>query len=362
MRARFDKIIERWFVSEPALFVVICSHEIVPNDKMKCPVRSGCGRVEYNPDFVQEMSDKALEEALKTEAIRILLKHPYERRPDGCCAEALSVGSNLTVADNYPFARFFMKIPADYGFKPGLAYETYARLYEKNAEESDERSADTDLSELWDDDPLQAALLNGIIDGIKEWGSLSGELAEKVTASTRSSLDWKKVLMGFRAHVLSQERHLTRMKPSRRTGFDNMGSVRQFTSRLLIALDVSGSISSEALSYFLGVVNSAFKYGITEIEVIQFECTVTASQTLKHALRETFAIGRGGTDFQAPIDYAAERDFDGLIILTDGYAPEPFIPTQFKTSILWVLESNEAYREHEHWMRKSGRVCTMQLR
>ena len=362
MRARFDKIIERWFVSEPTLFSVICSHEIVSNDKMKCPVRSGCGRVEYNPAFVREMSDKALEEALKTEAIRILLKHPYERRPDGCCAEALSVGSNLAVADNYPFARFFMKIPADYGFKPGLAYESYARLYEKNAEESEERSADTDLSELWDDDPLQVALLNGIIDGIKEWGSLSGELAEKVMASTRSSLDWKKVLMGFRAHVLSQERHLTRMKPSRRTGFDNMGSVRQFTSKLLIALDVSGSISSEALSYFLGVVNSAFKYGITEIEVIQFECTVTASHTLSHALKETIAIGRGGTDFQAPIDYAAERDFDGLIILTDGYAPEPFIPTQFKTSILWVLESNEAYREHEHWMRKSGRVCTMQLR
>ena len=362
MRARFDKIIERWFVSEPALFVVICSHEIVPNEKMKCPIRSGCGRVEYNPDFVREMSDTALEEALKTEAIRILLKHPYERRPEGCSAEALSVGSNLAVADNYPFARFYMKIPADYGFKPGLAYEAYARLAEKNAEESDERSADTDLSELWDDDPLQVALLNGIIDGIKEWGSLSGELAEKVTASTRASLDWKKVLMGFRAHVLSQERHLTRMKPSRRTGFDNMGSVRQFTSKLLIALDVSGSISSEALSYFLGVVNSAFKYGITEIEVIQFECTVTASQTLSHALKETIAIGRGGTDFQAPIDYAAERDFDGLIILTDGYAPEPLIPAHFKTPILWVCESSDAYRQHEGWMRKSGRVCTMQLK
>ena len=125
MRARFDRIIERWFVSEPALFVVICSHEIVPNEKIKCPIRSGCGRVEYNPDFVREMSDTALEEALKTEAIRILLKHPYERRPDGCSAEALSVGSNLTVADNYPFARFYMKIPADYGLKPGLAYEAY---------------------------------------------------------------------------------------------------------------------------------------------------------------------------------------------------------------------------------------------
>lgn len=327
-----------------------------------CPIRSGCGRVEYNPDFVREMSDTALEEALKTEAIRILLKHPYERRPDGCSAEALSVGSNLTVADNYSFARFYMKIPADYGFKSGLAYEAYARLAEKNAEESDERNADTDLSKLWEDDPLQVALINGIIDGIKGWGSLSGDLAERVRASSRASLDWKKVLFGFRAQVLSQERHLTRMRPSRRTGFDNMGSVRQFTSRLLIALDVSGSISSEALSYFLGVVNSAFKYGITEIEVIQFEYTVTASQTLRHALKETIAVGRGGTNFQAPIDYAAERDFDGLIILTDGYAPEPVIPAHFKTPILWVCESNEAYRQHENMMRKSGRVCTMQLR
>ena len=362
MRARFDKIIERWFVSEPALFVVICSHEIVSNHKMLCPIRSGCGRVEYNPDFVREMSDTSLEEALKTEAIRILLKHPYERRPDGCCAEALSVGSNLTVADNYPFSRFYMKIPADYGFKPGLAYEAYARLYENKAEETDERSADTDLSELWDDDPLQVALINGIIDGIKDWGSLSGDLAERVRASSRASIDWKKVLFGFRAQVLSQERHLTRMRPSRRTGFDNMGSVRQFTSRLLIALDVSGSISSEALSYFLGVVNSAFKYGITEIEVIQFECTVTASQTLNHALKETIAVGRGGTDFQVPIDYAAEGSFDGLIILTDGYAPEPKIPAHFKTPILWVLESSEAYREHEGWMRRYGRVCTMQLK
>lgn len=327
-----------------------------------CPIRSSCGRVEYNPDFVREMSDTALEEALKTEAIRILLKHPYERRPDGCSAEALSVGSNLTVADNYSFARFYMKIPADYGFKSGLAYEAYARLAEKNAEESDERNADTDLSKLWEDDPLQVALINGIIDGIKGWGSLSGDLAERVRASSRASLDWKKVLFGFRAQVLSQERHLTRMRPSRRTGFDNMGSVRQFTSRLLIALDVSGSISSEALSYFLGVVNSAFKYGITEIEVIQFEYTVTASQTLRHALKETIAVGRGGTNFQAPIDYAAERDFDGLIILTDGYAPEPVIPAHFKTPILWVCESNEAYRQHENMMRKSGRVCTMQLR
>lgn len=364
MKERFEKIIERWFVQEPALFVVLCSHELVPNDRIKCAVRSGCGRVEYNPAFVQEMSDQALEEALKTEAIRILLKHPYERRPDGCCGAAIAVGSNITVSDNYPFARFSMKTPADYGFKPGLAYETYARLAQQIAEEKDddESDADNDLSELWQDDPLQIALLNGLIEGIKEWGSLAGDLAERVRASSRASIDWKKVLFGFRAHVLSQHRNLTRMKPSRRTGFDNMGSVREFTSSLLIALDVSGSISSEAISYFLGVVNSAFKYGITQIEVIQFETSVTASQTLNHAIKDTIAVGRGGTDFQAPVDYAASRDFDGLIILTDGEAPEPEIPVGFRTKILWVCESDAAYRQNAKWMQKTGRACTMRLR
>lgn len=364
MKERFEKIIERWFVQEPALFVVLCSHELVPNDRIKCAVRSGCGRVEYNPGFVQEMSDQALEEALKTEAIRILLKHPYERRPDGCCGAAIAVGSNITVSDNYPFARFSMKTPADYGFKPGLAYETYARLAQQIAEEKDddESDADNDLSELWQDDPLQIALLNGLIEGIKEWGSLAGDLAERVRASSRASIDWKKVLFGFRAHVLSQHRNLTRMKPSRRTGFDNMGSVREFTSRLLIALDVSGSISSEAISYFLGVVNSAFKYGITQIEVIQFETSVTASQTLNHAIKDTIAVGRGGTDFQAPVDYAAERDYDGLVILTDGEAPEPEIPVGFRTKILWVCESDAAYRQNAKWMQKTGRACTMRLR
>lgn len=158
------------------------------------------------------------------------------------------------------------------------------------------------------------------------------------------------------------DRRLTRMRPSRRTGFENMGSVRRFTSRILVALDVSGSVSSEALGYFLGVANSAFKYGITEIDVIQFEMYVTVKDRLRHALKETFAFGRGGTDFQVPVDYAAKGGYDGLVIVTDGEAPPPVIPDNFKAEILWVCESAEAYRKNSGWMSRSGRVCTMRLR
>lgn len=81
MNDRISRILEIWYLDEPALFQVLCSHELVENPHMECPVRCGRRRVEYNPDFIREMSDDALSEALKTEAIRILLKHPYEPGP-----------------------------------------------------------------------------------------------------------------------------------------------------------------------------------------------------------------------------------------------------------------------------------------
>ncbi len=100
MRERITRILERWFISEPALFQVLCTHSIEENASMPCPVRSGARKVEYNPDFVKEMSDEALDQALRTEAIRILLKHPYQRKPYACSQPAISVGNKLTIGDN----------------------------------------------------------------------------------------------------------------------------------------------------------------------------------------------------------------------------------------------------------------------
>ena len=78
MQERYSKIMEDWFLMEPALFQVLCTHELSINAMMECPMRSGRKRLEYNPDLVNEMSDTALEEAMRAEAVRILLKHPYE--------------------------------------------------------------------------------------------------------------------------------------------------------------------------------------------------------------------------------------------------------------------------------------------
>ena len=391
MRERITRILERWFISEPALFQVLCTHSIEENVSMPCPVRSGARKVEYNPDFVKEMSDEALDQALRTEAIRILLKHPYQRKPDACSQQAISVGSNLTIGDNYQFGSLRMEQPGDYDLPTGREYEWYSRRIQEllppeadgdgngagNGNDTRGQGGDGDprtdrlsdnadknsaLSELWDEDDLAVVMIDGIIESTKDWGSLAGNFAEQLKASAKAKINWRNVLSGFRASILSTQRKLTRMRPNRRTGFDNMGSIRRFDTKVLVAVDVSGSISSSDLSYFYGVINSAFRYGFTAVDVIQFDAGVRVVQSLKKVQRDVFVMGRGGTSFQEPIDYANENGYDGLVILTDGYAPQPVLPDNMRCKLVWVCNNRESYESSHGWMEKTGRVCIMELR
>ena len=374
MQERYTHILERWFITEPPLFSVLCLHELVQNAQMSCPLRSGRKKLEYNPDIVREMSDDGLEEALRAEAVRLLLKHPYERRPEGCSQKAMGLGSNLVVGDNYKHPRFRIETPEEFGLKTGMSYEWYARMVEQQNESGGQGGNDgdddgqqsmsdkhRDLAELWDEDELTVQMINEVINTTKSWGSLGGNFAELLQASVKAKINWRNIFAGFRASIISSKRKLTRMKPNRRTGFDNMGSVRRFDTKLLVAVDVSGSISTESLKYFYGVINSAFRYGFESIDVIQFDCGVRAVHNLKKVIKDVAIVGRGGTSFQEPIDYAHENGYDGLVVLTDGYAPEPTIPDGFKTGILWVCENESCLKQHKKWMEKTGRACVMQI-
>lgn len=375
MQERYSHILEQWFIMEPPLFQVLCIHELVSNTQMKCPLRSGRKKLEYNPEIVVEMSDEALEEALRAEAVRLLLKHPYERRPDGCSQQAMGLGSNLVIGDNYSHPRFRIETPQEYGLKSGMSFEWYAREVERqqggsSSEDSDDDSSEggpgksekhRDLAELWDEDDMTVQLINGIISSTKSWGSIPGNLAEILTSSLKAKINWRNIFAGFRASIISSKRKLTRMRPNRRTGFDNMGSVRRFDTKLLVAVDVSGSISTESLQYFYGVINSAFRYGFESIDVVQFDHGVRAVHSLKKVVKDVAILGRGGTSFQEPVDYAHENGYDGLVMLTDGYAPPPTIPDGFKTGLLWVCENQDCLNHHKSWMETMGRTCVMEL-
>lgn len=372
---RISEIAQQWFLVEEALFCVFCTHRVVECRGMKCHARVGKGIIEVNPDLCDDITDKELEERLRIEVIRILLKHPYERQPEGCSPTALALGSNCVIGDSYTLREVKIEHPADFNLPPNEHFEFYSRRIQQlmqtqqslqGADEQDGDNGDQetkqkgeDLTKNWEQDELLSAQINEIIRDIKSWGTLPGKLVEQIVASTKAHIDYKIILAGFRASVISQKRRLTRMRPNRRSGFDAMGSRYDFTTRMIIGVDCSGSITGEDLSNFYGTINRFFQYGIRHIDVVQFDTELGEVETLMKASKNVKITGRGGTDFQPFINFIAEHsEYDGAIIYTDGDAPPPSIPSALHTPLYWVLQS-ELSLYHRSWMQKSGRVCVI---
>ena len=465
-RERIQKEVEQWFLTEPVFFAVYCSHRLVMNANMQCPLRSGKERIEYNPTIIEAMPDTMLRDLMRIEVIRILLQHPYARQPMGCPSLVLQTASDLVISPAYNLAWANLAHPEDFDLPTGQHYEWYAyRLSEmavhrdgdapsegdsggeqgegssQNAEEEqeqqqgdgqgeqqeqdekafhqdgdapsrgnsggrqgeesteDNRQKTTDNSQgnegdeltedksqqstvdgneedeshakptsgytdLWEEDQFQMRQITDIVKGSTSWGSLPGDMVELIKKAAEGKIDYRGVLRMFRASILSQKRRLTRMRPSRRFGFEQMGSRYDFTTRLLIAIDTSGSVGSEDLGRYLNVTTSFFKYGIQQIDVLMFDAKVQgkplALTDAKKNIKELKVCGRGGTDFQAPVDYAVEHpEYDGLIIITDGCAPCPDTE-RLRTKLLWVIDNESGYKSIYENLRKTGRVCLME--
>lgn len=219
----------------------------------------------------------------------------------------------------------------------------------------------SEAAELWEEDQLAAEQVKETIRRVqrsKQWGSLAGDLKDEIEATTLVRIDYRTILSGFRASILCSKRRLTRMIPSRRYGFQYMGSKRDFATRLLVAIDVSGSISDKQVSQALSIVNRFFKYGVECVDVIQFDAEIRGEVLSMKKARKTLKIeGRGGTSFQEPIDYFHKNRYDGLILITDGCAPTPTLPKSFYGNILWMLYDAMLYREktlvlpeHQAWI------------
>ena len=441
MENRITKISERWFLTEPLLFAAFCSHEPVANKSLKIPFRTGKRRIEYNPDILESFPERLLEEYLKVEMFRILLKHPYQRQPTFPNLTVLAYASNITIADCYPvapelpgvgqwplpanlcFEEYYAKVFAilcnmdgidgngegkngdDMHGKDGIAGDgdgngggenTPNKLDEddnaggggKNTGNEDKdliaskdgdgggkngdglsggRKAETERSdleqvaELWEEDQEMESSVNELIEiaeSCDTWGTIDGKIKGLIKASLKIDMDYRKMLRHFKTSIISNKRRLTRMKPNRRFGFLQMGSRYETATNLLLAVDVSGSVTDKSLSRFFSVINRFFKYGIEKTDVIQFDHELKSETPVefKKAKKTIEITGRCGTSFQPAADYyCSHPEYDGLIYFTDGYALPPVFNTKRVIDVLWVLTGKSEYDRHRQWIRQIKR-------
>lgn len=367
VKETISHIIDTWFLYEPLLFNVYCTHKLEENTKLKAPFRTGKRQIEYNPELLKERDENQIETMLKTEITRILLKHPYQRVPQNPNRAALTTASDVTISENC-FYSDELKNAKYYDLDPDLCYEEY---YKKlfyiipNTDEFSEEDLEimgktygqyavaADASELWDEDEGMCDSVNQQIEKAQktnQWGSVSGNFQETITASLKIPMDYRRILSQFRANVISQRRKLTRMKPNRRYGFDYMGSQFEPKTHLLVAVDVSGSIETEDLKHFFSIINRFFSYGVEFIQVIAFDAQIKQEIELKKACTNFEIVGRGGTNFQCVIDYyESHSEYQGLIIFSDGYANAPKIKKLKQT--LWILTGKLEYDIAWRWIK-----------
>lgn len=397
IKTTLEKIVENLFLCEPLMFATYCTHVLTINPKITVPFRSGKMRIEYNPNILEKMNFEEIKKCFETEIIRVILKHPYSRKPDPFNPCIAIMASEVTI---------HQELAEKLELPPSLSYEQYYSLMrpeeiirkesetKKKSEENHDSSgnnkkengkssvpsfaddkrlqkllsqaydAEYGATGLWEENDIAMEELNSLIKdyaarGEKSWGSLEEHLKDQILASLNAKIDYRKVLKNFRASILSEKKHLTRFKPSRRFGFEYMGSKREFTTKLLLAIDTSGSITNQNLKNFYGVINKFFKYGIESIDVLNFDCELQGEPVSFKKRQTSFTIsGRGGTNFQPVFDYAKNHpEYDGVIILTDGYANQPQKKPGTKAKFVWVLSSEAEYNEHKDWMKQTGKSC-----
>lgn len=419
---RISDIKDRWFLTEPIYFTVICTHQIEITSGIKCGIACGGGVIYLNDKYFNDKSDIFLEESLKIELIRILLKHPYGRQLPNRIKMYLS--SNFVIANNIRFNEVKMKTTEEY-FKT-LKYnkECLEVIYDNielpdnnseqqnsnNDQSNNDQSAGNNMqspvqntggnrkksssqnivksldnfddcclseedaferSQFWKEDDYRTEEINKIIDKVestKSWGSIPGNVVETIKNSIIPVFNYRAIFQQFRSTVLSSSYIKTRMKPSRRFGYQSMGSKRKNTTNILIAVDTSGSISNNDLQLAIGFINGFFKYAVDKLNVIQFDTKIYEESlvSITKAPKSWDMHGRGGTDFNPVFQYVqteASEQYDGVIILTDGYAQSPdikYLKNNYNhTKYLWVLNSKDSwvYFKNQKNFSKFGK-CT----
>ncbi len=424
-RERIRRVLERWFLSEPLLFILWQDHQL--RSGAVHTIQVGAGVITYNPEFIDSLSSTELEAVMRCEAVRILLKHPYTR-----CQHPPSIAwqaSNITLREHLgilplplptaaeifghhcydrQFLEFYHQhlleraattstaVPRTHagirqnGDDPATTPAHSAHLnndagtpikasnaqvadVDADATPSDNRliaapslqayvfssRVGAENAQPWANHELHKERIDRHIEDAerqRRWGSLPGHLREQILANRKPRLDYRSVLRLFHQTVLAQKRRLSRMKYNRRYGFLYMGSRYDFTTRLLVAVDVSGSMSKAEIGLGFSLVNRFFYYGIEQIDVIAFDAQIQgALATLKRARREVTITGRGGTNFDAVIAYIDQHPhYDGVIIITDGDAPRPRRPRQRRIPLLWVFIDESSYLRNCQNVRPLG--------
>lgn len=150
------------------------------------------------------------------------------------------------------------------------------------------------------------------------WGSLTGSQISQIEIANRRKISITPIIASFAASVRTRKRFATRMRYNKRYGLIFPGYRLDRKSRILFAIDSSGSMSDEDINKGCAILHNFLKK--CDIDVAFWDAQMIDPFKFKKNITKIDAPGRGGTDPHCVGEYLDEHQklhYDGVILFTD---------------------------------------------
>ena len=195
------------------------------------------------------------------------------------------------------------------------------------------------LDEAMLEDKLKKAYEQAKSNGV---GKVPKEIEDLMEMLKKPTINWKRMLKQFAGMSTKSEVKRTRSKRNRRYGIKVAGKKHDYTAKILVGLDTSGSMCGERTEKVLNEIYGIWKNS-PELAIDIAECDTEIKNVFSYTGKDKFPIsGRGGTALEPLLEYAQIHGYDSCIVLSDGeFYGEDF--TKYKVPSLWVIAQNRQY-------------------
>ena len=308
-----------------------------------------------NKEFLDSLTEEMALAVLKHELNHILLKHIFY---DDCYPEHTianyaadcSVNSYIPELQTEPWiypARFNLND------KESMKFYYYHFMEHVNPENGFNGMDTVDDHSSWRDfknmSEAEKKLVEGQIDAQAKQtaeycknrmpGSIPGHLKNYIDSLFEilpPVFDWRKYFRRVIGNSIKSYIKSTRYKPSFRFK-GSPGNILKFKPKILVAVDTSGSVGDDDLKEFFSEIHNVYRAGV-QVDVVEFDTTITHNFTYKGKSDKIEIHGRGGTDVSEVIEfYKKEPTYSTLIVFTDGYLNVDF---KHIRNLVWVISRN----------------------
>lgn len=317
-------------------------------------------KIIFNESFANKQSDEEFVGLCLHELFHIIFKHGsrrLERDPDVWNYACDYVINADILGDGFKLPRGALHEPK---YKGMTAEDVYDDLM---ANPSNIPAADSvehwlDMHEPIDEDgqPIESSDLESAIDGIllasaqeciMQGNEVPSSMQRLLEAITEPVIDWRLALNRF-AYQNLMETDYSFQHPHKIS--NDIGILiptileEETADSIMLAVDVSGSVSKTELTKFIGECVGIFKaVNPKDVTVVLFDHTIELEQKVNNAeeLVNIPYVGGGGTDVEPVFKLFERSNCNGLVFFTDGYFMQQ--RSHFDKPLLWAVYDNNGF-------------------